>query len=385
MMELGIETSLLQSRGAIWTAREIAQQPDMLRRTQSMLEGSEPELQQFLGPLLTRSELRIVLTGAGTSAFIGECLAPHLSKQLPCRVEAMPTTDIVAAPGFCLRRQTPTLLVSFARSGNSPESVASATLVDHFVDEAHHLVISCNPDGALAVHARSAPRGCTFLLPPEAHDQSFAMTSSFSCMTYAALAAFTGIPGMRGRIDAIVRATESSIAEQRGRLQSVVEQGYRRVVFLGSNVFKGLAREAALKFLELTDGIGVAAFDTPMGFRHGPKTIVDKQTLVVVFLSNDRYTRRYDLDLLEELKLENTAGRILAVSAQRGTAIDPADTIEIPHLEAAEDVDLLFPYVAIAQLLAFHESLRLGLSPDSPSRSGTVNRIVQGVRIHPVG
>ena len=385
MNVFGLGDTELATRRAVWTAREIAQQPEMLRRTQALLDAQRAELEAFLKPLLARTELRVILTGAGTSAFIGECLAPYLANALPCRVESIATTDIVSAPHLYLQQRTPTLLVSFARSGSSPESVAASQLADRFVDEAHHLVISCNADGALAKHAHAAPRSRLFLLPEETHDRSFAMTSSFSCMTYAAVATFSGIERMRPRVDAIARAMDFVLSTQSAPMKAVAEQGYARVVVLGSHIFKGLAREAALKLLELTDGEIVAVHDSPMGFRHGPKTIVNARTLVLIFLSNDPYTRRYDLDMLRELRANATAGRVLAISAQRDSEIDPAENVVIPELERADDVELLFPFIAAPQLLAFHESLRRGYSPDNPNRSGTVNRIVQGVRIHAVG
>jgi tagatose-6-phosphate ketose/aldose isomerase len=203
-------------------------------------------------------------------------------------------------------------------------------------------------------------------------------------MTYAALAALTGIERMRPRIEVIARAVDSVLSQQAGPMQVAAEQNYERVVFLGSHVLRGLAREAALKLLELTDGAVISAYESPMGFRHGPKTIVNERTLVVVFLSNHPHTRQYDLDVLDELRRDATAARVLAVSAQRDGARDPADCVHVPHLERADDVELLFPYIAAPQLLAFHESLRRGLSPDNPNRSGTVNRVVQGVRIHAV-
>ena len=385
MTWLGVDDAMLRARGGMWTAREIAQQPEMLLKTHELLVVRRRELETFLRPLLSRPELRVILTGAGSSSFIGECLAPHLASRMPCGVEAVATTDIVSAPHIYLQRHKPTLLVSFARSGNSPESVAAAELVDRFVDEAHHLIISCNAEGALAKYARSAPDCFLFLLPEETHDRSFAMTSSFSCMTYAALAAFSGIDGMGERVGAIARAMEYVLSTQPPRMKALSEQGYERVVALGSHVFKGLAREAALKLLELTDGEIVAAFDSPMGFRHGPKTIVNARTLVMIFLSNDPYARKYDLDLLDELRRNAAAAQVLAISAQGGADLDPAENILIPGLEQADDVDLLLPYIVAPQLLAFQEALRRGLSPDNPNRSGTVNRVVQGVRIHAVG
>ena len=378
---LGLDEATLERLGGLWTAREIAQQPAMLRQTQALLAERREEIEAFLAPLLAKRDLRIILTGAGTSAFIGECLAPVLSTRLGRRVEAIPTTDLVCAPNLYFEAQTPTVLVSFGRSGNSPESVAAVELADRLVADLHHLVITCNPDGALASHGRGA-RGLTVQLPEATHDRSFAMTSSFSSMTYAALALFSGVDVMGGRVEAIARAMQQAIVDHTGAMRALASEDYERVVYLGSHIFQGLARESGLKLLELTNGALVTMFDSPLGFRHGPKTIVNDRTLIVVFFSNNAYTRSYDLDLLYELRGDGDAARVVAITAQDGVGLAKGDEIAIQGLEAAEDADLLFPFIVAPQIFAFFQSLRLGLRPDKPNTSGTVNRVVQGVRIH---
>jgi tagatose-6-phosphate ketose/aldose isomerase len=378
---LGLTESALSQLGGLWTAREITQQPAMLRETQALLMARRAEIEAFLQPLLTLPTLRVILTGAGTSAFIGQCLAPVLATRLGRRVEAIPTTDLVCAPQLYFEADTPTVLVSFGRSGNSPESLAAVELADRLVKDVHHLVVTCNAEGALAGYVRRS-RGLTLQLPEATHDRSFAMTSSFSCMTYAALAVFSGVTAMDARVDAIARATERMIGDYAGVMQAAAAEGYERVVYLGSHIFQGLAREAGLKLLELTNGALVTMFDSPLGFRHGPKTIVNGRTLVVVFFSNNAYTRSYDLDLLGELRRDNDAARVIAITAQDGVGLARSDELSVQGLETADDAELLFPYIVAPQIFAFFQSLRLGLAPDKPNTSGTVNRVVQGVRIH---
>jgi tagatose-6-phosphate ketose/aldose isomerase len=99
----------------------------------------------------------------------------------------------------------------------------------------------------------------------------------------------------------------------------------------------------------------------------------------MVFVSNDPLTRAYDHDMIEELRADGVAGAVVAVSA-RG---EVGDTVAVPGLDGAADSDLLFPYIIPAQLFALHASLARGLTPDTPNQAGTVNRVVQGVRIHP--
>ncbi|MFT4077415.1 MAG: SIS domain-containing protein [Asticcacaulis sp.] len=376
----GRDTAWLEAHGAFWTAHEIAQQPEMLRRTQGLLTAQKAEIEAFVAPLLARTDLRIILTGAGTSAFIGDSLAPWLAAKLGRCVESIATTDLACAPELYFSAATPTLLVSFGRSGNSPESLAAVELADQCIGEVHHLVITCNAEGALARYAEMAKHGYCLLLPEDTHDRSFAMTSSYSCMTYAALAIFTGLDVLQGRVDALAQATADVIATQMPLLQRAVAENYDRVVYLGSHVFKGMARESALKLLELTNGGIATLFESPLGFRHGPKTFLNDRTLVIVFVSNDRYTRRYDIDLLDELRRDGEAGRVIAVTAQPG--LEAYDHIRVQGLEEAEDSDLIFPYIAVAQIFAFEQSLRRELTPDQPNVKGTVNRVVQGVRIH---
>ncbi len=326
--------------------------------------------------------MRVVLAGAGTSGFIGECLAPYLAALLPCRVEAIATTDLVSAPFLYFEAETPTLLVSFARSGNSPESVAAVDLASRFVRQIFHLVFTCNSEGLLARKVEAAGNAMTVLLPEETNDRSFAMTSSFSCMVYAALAAFSGIEEMAGRIEAIAQAVQTIIAEKAGAMRMLAGARYERAVFLGSHIFKTLAREAALKLLELTDGRIIAVHDSPLGFRHGPKVMVNDRTLVVIFLSNDAYTRNYDLDLLEEIRRDGKAAKVLAIAGRDAGIPAGVERILMPSMAQARDVDLLIPFIVAPQIFAFEASISRGLSPDNPNTSGTVNRVVQGVRIH---
>ncbi|MEP6907869.1 MAG: SIS domain-containing protein [Pseudoxanthomonas sp.] len=376
---LGISETDLIASGAVWTAREIEQQPRMLQKTHDLLSGLREQVEAFIAPVVGNREARIILTGAGTSAYIGQCLAPLLDRQLMARVDAVPTTDLVSAPHLYLDPAQPLLLVSFGRSGNSPESLAAVDLVESLVDNVRHLVVTCNAEGALnRIPARNV---MTLLLPEETHDVSFAMTSSFSCMLYATLVAFGEAHSMDSRIEPIVVATGQVIDESLPALQELALHGFERVVYLGSGLFQGLARESALKLGELTNGAVATCFDSPLGFRHGPKTFVTSKTLVIVFVSNDPLTRRYDHDLLDELRQDGCAARIVEVTAQRRPQAG-SDTLLVPGMATAEDIDLLWPYVAIAQIYAFNASRAMGLSPDSPNAQGTVNRVVQGVRIH---
>jgi tagatose-6-phosphate ketose/aldose isomerase len=377
MVELGFDKVLLETRRGHWTAREIGQQPQMLRATHDLLVAQEDALNAFVSPITSDPTARIILTGAGTSAFIGDCLAPWLDHRLAAGVEAIATTDIVSAPHLYLARTGPTLLVSFGRSGNSPESVAAVDLANARIPGVRHLIVTCNRDGALAKNARSQDH--VIHLPDATHDRGFAMTSSFTSMTYAALAVLSGVHTMTDRIEPIAQAVRATIDHAVPMAAELAKADFDRVAYLGSHIFKGLAREAALKLMELTDGGIVATSESPLGFRHGPKTIVNGRTLVVVFLSNDPLTRKYDRDLLDELRRDGRAARVIAISAND---VPGANLLSVPGLASADDVELLFPFIVMPQIFALHASLASGLTPDNPNVAGVVNRVVQGVSIH---
>jgi tagatose-6-phosphate ketose/aldose isomerase len=373
---LGKTQAELETAGGYWTAREISQQPVLWPEIERLMAQDAGALHGFLDPLLRRPDVRIVLTGAGTSSFIGECLEPVMTRRR-LRAAAVATTDLVGSPDSWLGERAPILLVSFARSGNSPESIAALEMAEQATPECHHLIVTCNREGALYRRGQAAKNAHVVLLPEESNDRGFAMTSSFSGMLLAAAAAFGLLPEVKA----------ATLAEwARGILDSgyplaasLARAGFERVVYLGSKECKALAREAALKLLELSDGRVVALSDTPLGFRHGPKTIVNGKTLVVMFLSNDSYTRRYEIDVLNELRTDGVAARVVALT---GEPAPHADTLCVPGARSAPDLALCFPYAVFAQTLAFLQSLELGLTPDLPNAKGVVNRVVQQFPIH---
>ena len=384
MDTLGLTAGEIEAGGAYWTAREIAQQPQLWPEV-ARLVAADAGLTAFLAPLLSDPQLRVVLTGAGTSSFIGECLAPALARNGARRVAAISSTDIVSCPESSLLAGTPTLMVHFARSGNSPESVAAMELAEQLIERCAHLVVTCNGEGALYGRAGAMRHAHAVLLPEASNDRSFAMTSSFTGMLLAAATALAVLPLNGARIARLARLATLVMETSLPLLPSLVHMEFERVVYLGSNELKGLAREAALKMLELTDGAVTSIADSPLGFRHGPKTILNGRTLVVTFLSNDAHTRRYDLDLLKELRADAVAGRVIAL-ASRALGEERAGTLMLGEdAVTLSDLELCLPYAVFAQALAMRRSLSLGLSPDNPNAAGTVNRVVQGVTIYPYG
>ncbi|OOH91818.1 tagatose-6-phosphate ketose isomerase [Pasteurellaceae bacterium 15-036681] len=374
-MILNISNQSLEKQKAFWTAKEINQQPHAWRETADIVLNSD--IVNFVQPLVARAkkgELRIIFTGAGTSAFIGEIVAPILSEKLGCVIEAIASTDLVSSPYQYLFEDKPTLLVSFARSGNSPESIGAVDRVNDIVKEAYHLAITNNVKGALFVKCSENPTAYPLALPDSTHDQGFAMTSSATSMMVAALLLLAPTHFNKEWVEQFAGVTEQLLTTDIQTLQELAHLPLKRIVYLGSGHFQGLAREASLKLLELTAGERLGFFESVMGFRHGPKSLVQNETLIFVYLSQNAYTAQYDLDLYNELSRDQKAHKVVLVGDTSGEF-----KAEIHKLDDAARV---FPYLVIGQLYAFYSSLYLGYTTDNPCPTGEVNRVVQGVNLY---
>lgn len=379
----------LEMLGAAITTNEIKQQPDLWLETLAIYKANKSEIKKFLNRIIQATPtqpIRVIFTGAGTSQYVGDTVLAGLNrgeKYNQFNFESIATTEIVSNPHDVLYPDVPTILVSFARSGNSPESLAAVDIANQIVTNMFHLVITCAPEGALAQIAQDNEKAFLLLQPAGANDKGFAMTGAFSCMCLSVILIFgkqtlaekdlyVSVISSMGR-DVILREQE---------LQLVNEKTYDRVVYLGSGAFTGLAHEAQLKILELTAGEIATLYDSSMGFRHGPKSFVNKQTIAFVFESNDSYTRDYDIDILEELKKDGDAAAIIGIG-QKGQRNFDGDNFEFSESSIIlPDSYLALPSIMVAQTIALLAAIKVGNTPDTPSANGTVNRVVKGVTIH---
>lgn len=316
--------------------------------------------------------------GAGTSAFIGEIVAAHLNRAPgPARFRAIPTTDLVACPQSYFRQGAKPLVVLFGRSGNSPETLGVLDALANLAPDADRLHITCNPDSALGrQQVANTARQKTIILPPETDDQGFAMTSSYTTMLLTALACFEQDPvlSVADLMDELASAGEHIVKRIFPALSLVGTPS--KAVFLGSGPLTGAARESALKVLELSAGKISTMWDSTLGFRHGPKAIVDEQTTIFVFVSSDPLTQAYDRDLIDELSAQYGANRVVRLGSQTW-----CDWL-VPQV--GSDAWSAVLYVLIIQKLATIWSDRLGLNVDNPFSSGFLTRVVSGVRLHAV-
>lgn len=385
---LGLEISRLEDCSGLNTAKEIIQQPDTWRESVKNLIKNKIEIKSFIDSFLSKKEFRIILTGAGTSAFAGEVCEPYLTSLLNKRVEAIATTDLVASPKSYFIKDIPTLLVSFARSGNSPESVHAVNLASQLVDDLYQIVITCNENGKLAKNTVNDEKSLLLLMPPQTNDLGFAMTSSFTTVVLNAMAVFNidNIENFSSDVDKLSNSVNDFIENNIEKVTSLANEDFERIVYLGSSTSKGIARESALKVLELTAGKVNASYDTPLGFRHGPKSVVDDETVSVIYISNDEYTRQYDLDLAKEMLAHKKNDKVVIVGDNiEEDILNKADYVfNVENINYTVENEVLLPLqqIIFGQMLSFLKSVNLGITPDNPCPTGEVNRVVQGVILH---
>ena len=378
----------LTELGAQITTAEIKQQPELWRDTFNIYQSNKDAIEQFLAEareMANGQRVSVVFTGAGTSDYVGDTCAPYLRHVGNTDVfdfKPIATTDIVSDPAGFLRAEDPTILVSFARSGNSPESLAAVEIAGKFVKDIKFLNITCAPEGKLAVESADDPRALTLLIP-RANDKGFAMTGSYSCMTLLSILIFDASSDEQKKawIEQAALMGEEVVSRE-AEIADFLSGDFNRVTYLGSGSFVGLAQEAQLKILELAHGLVATSWDSCMGYRHGPKSFVDDKTLVFVFMNNNEYTRQYDLDILNEIDGDGIAAKTIAVQQDGATSFEHT-AFTFAGRDALPEGYLALPFVMVAQVISLLNSVRVNNTPDTPSPSGTVNRVVKGVTIHP--
>jgi tagatose-6-phosphate ketose/aldose isomerase len=353
-------------RGAI-TLHEIRQQPVLWPTTLERVTSSNAH-----SIVQNRAA---VICGAGTSAYAASAIAATWSN-----ATAIPTTDLLTFSKQELSRLAPDFasngaLVSVARSGESPESVGVIARVKQMFPGVAHLAITCNEHGQLAL----LPGIDVVVLDPRTNDRSLVMTGSFSNLLLAGMAIARG-DFFAKHLSGIIAAVNSAFPGLEKVAQRLASQPPSRLMVLTSAALIPLAQEVNLKVLEMTAGRTVAINETFLGVRHGPMSFLRPDSLVLCVLSSDVGRRRFEEDVIRELRQKNLGHAIVVGTTgsdgELGHDLIPAMAPDLPD-------DLRGPFeIVFPQLLAYHLSLASHLDPDNPSPDGVITRVVQGFRLH---
>ncbi|MFZ0453780.1 MAG: hypothetical protein WCE54_17655 [Ignavibacteriaceae bacterium] len=368
-----------------FTRTEIFNQPELWIKTYEKILIELQAIKNFLNGILSRENLEIILTGAGTSAFIGDVLEGSFQKGLNTTTKAISTTNLVTHPEFYLNKNKPLLLVSFARSGNSPESSKAIELSEIICKEVYHLVITCS-DTSTLIDSLNRKKSYLFVLPDKSNDKGLAMTASFTSMLLTGLliSNYQKAEELNGEIKILSGYGDRILNEYSEKLKEVSKIDFERAVFLGSGPLKGIARESHLKLQELTDGKVICKHDSFLGFRHGPKAVVNEKSLLVYLFSNNKYVNRYELDLVNAINEGRKPVYTIGIMEKKIDGLEMSLPIILSDKGNPLNEDFLsVPLILPAQLIGFYKSINLGLNPDSPSADGMISRVVEGVELYP--
>ena len=365
------------------THREIFQQPAMWRETYKCISEKEKEISSFLS-IYCDNDVTIIFAGAGTSSFIGNILTFILPKHHLYNIKSVSTTDITTHANVIFQKEKRYILVSLARSGNSPESIAAVDLANSICGEnIAHIYITCNAKGELVKKAEHK-NVLSLVLPPETNDKGLAMTSSFTSMLLASALIFD-MPNIKAKeflIGVLSEKAEGMFAEYKDKTAEIASRNFERAVFLGSGEEKGIAEECHLKLQELTDGKIICLFDSFLGFRHGPKAALNEKTLLVYLFSEDDNVFQYERDLVIQInQQQKPIAQIYVAHKKRKIENIVFDMEMIPKTQAQTEYDVIL-YVLVGQMLGMFKSMELGLNPDNPSVNGKIARVVEGVTIY---
>ena len=378
---INLSGEMKKKKGVEFTPLEIYQQPEMWRETLNVIKKQEKGIKNFLKG---QKDRQFILSGAGTSAFIGLSLVNLFNKVSGFDTKAIATTDIITDPEAAFQKGRKYFLVHFARSGNSPESIGTFTLAEESSADIKHIVITCNKNGKLAKMGKTVD-SLMILLPEKTNDQSLAMTSSFSSMVVAGqcIANINELDKTAEIIEKVAKAGEYVMNAHSDKINSLCQENFNRAVFLGSNTLQGCATECHLKLQELTSGKVVAKHDSFLGLRHGPEAVIDEKTVVVYLLSEDTFTRKYEMDLVNEVKEKGIGLKKIAICKKTDKKLNSMCDIVIEHKKDSIPDDFLTPvYVIVGQTMGLFKSLYYKLKPDSPSEAGIISRVVKGVKIY---
>jgi len=365
------------------TLAEIWQQPHLWVDTARRMVAATPQWSE-----LVSGSKAILLTGSGSSYFVGKCIATALQESTSRPVTAIESGELLMLGSAVLPPERPLLVVSFARSGDSPESWG---LVQHLLDEQpgiNHLLITCNPEGRLARAwgengTDCDPRVRVLMLDERCCDRSLVMTSSFTSMAVAGLA----LAGSERYLDA-VEALAASVAGLLSNSLTVVEEfpleSVDRMIAVGSGALQGAALEASLKMLEMTDGRVVTRAETCLGLRHGPMCALHNRSLLFLPLSSHPLRRAYQMDLLKEVDRKGLGGWKVIVGGQVPSEILAQRDLglELPGLRGLGDEWVAIASVVVGQLLAFLRCRSEGLRPDEPAVGDSITRVVGEFTLH---
>jgi glucosamine--fructose-6-phosphate aminotransferase (isomerizing) len=343
------------------TLSEINSQPECWRKCLARLNGSPT---MTAATKLARPGAEWVFVGCGTSYYLAQAAAASFNcLNLPAR--AVPASDLLMYPALTLHAGRDYIPVVISRSGRTSEAIRAA----HMLEKDHNrrtIAITC-ADG------QPLESTCSVTLKLlDADEQSTVMTRSFTSMLLGLqyLAAIvTGNDAYRRALIELPQQVEPLLADIPQRLRLFAEsRSFSDFVFLAQGPLFGIASECMLKVTESSSSY--AQVFHSLEFRHGPKSIVSAETMIMFLISETSYEA--EVELLEEMKALGAATVVIAnhLESRARRAADFAIELGLNSPEYARPA----AFTIWGQLYGVYYGIKKGLNPDAPKN---LTRVVE--------
>ena len=298
-----------------------------------------------------------LFVGCGTSYYLAMAAAASWSSLTGQPARAVPASELLLFPDAVLAGSADLAAAVISRSGRTSEALRAAEILER-EKRIPTLAVTCSPDQPLAQMTTSA------LILPAAQEKSTVMTRSFTSMLLGLqyLAAFSAqrleflemlakLPGFAG---GILDNLHPKVREFAG------SRSFADYVCLGQGPFYGLACESALKLTEMS--VSYAQSFHTLEFRHGPKSIVSPETLIVFLLSESGFDA--ECEVLREIK--GLGGTTLAITNRANDVVRASSDLVVEFGAQLPEFVMLAPFAFGAQLAGLYTGLKKGLDPDHP-------------------
>jgi glucosamine--fructose-6-phosphate aminotransferase (isomerizing) len=295
---------------------------------------------------------RVLISACGSPYFMGLANATLWREKRGVGVTVFPSSEAMIFPEIVIPDSGNPLLLVASRSGETTETVRAVEAFSRKFP-GQTVLVGCRPDSALDDLADVS------IVIPEAYEDVIPQTRSFCSMYLAAQYAVALLSDDEELARALRRLPDllPEVLDRHERaVREVAESGWETAVFLGGGPLYGVAVEATLKLIEmsLTRAVAYHALEV----RHGPRSVIDEQTLVVGLGS--RRGADHERAVLEELS-GLSRPHILSLFPE---GAGPENASRLAVGEEAPEHALGLLYLPLLQLLAYHRAVRNGVNPD---------------------
>ncbi|MCX7795366.1 MAG: SIS domain-containing protein [bacterium] len=289
----------------------------------------------------------VIYFGSGTSYYLALSLASFTQYYTGITSRALPSQELIFFSETVITKK-PTLYFGISRSGETSEIIMAMERAKS-LGKGNFLSITTEGESQLAIKSERA------IVISSARENSVVMTKSFTSMLLGVqLGILNSIKSQEIYLlkERLLASSQEVLVTSKNWANEISQKDYKEIIFLGSGPFYGIACESALKVREMSSSL-TSAYHT-LEFRHGPKASLNRNSLVVMLLSDSAIEE--ELKIAEEVK--NIGAECIIIGDKGENNININSNLN-------EYLRLVL-YMPFAQFLGYYKAIKKGLDPDEP-------------------